>query len=648
MQKQRGITLIALVITVIVLLILAGVTVATLTGDNGIFTQIAKANFYTEMQAVNEQKDLSKITGFMNQKIGNNTSSLQVESDFLGENLGKNQETVTIVKNFSNTLKAEIVFARNNFGKGLMLDTKKIWRDNMYECQDLFSNDDFIGGVAKDFYYVSKDSSNGKENKYIYDSVTDICYKIEDTNIGSHTVHSLEYAKWILDGESMGGIGIVDDESGLMTSSDGTECYEPNLNNFSYKTEVIYYSQDLSTEKLVSVKEYIKNGKQKTIDGTYIFADYAQDKRKWANIKTTANGLEAYWVWIPRYAYKLDQATKKADIIFVNLENKKMDGTDLPEGYVVHPTFLENNTLKGIWFSKYNPSSIESIPIDSAEPEIPDLSNFKTEDTKIIYYNENNLDDIKEVNYSENPEQMIEEGGKKYYFYKYESKMWANIKTIANGLESWWVWIPRFAYKLESGTSSVILIDANDKPIDKATYGDTLPQGYIVHEAFNQEPNLKGMWFSKYNPSSKEVGKTDKGEASRPDLSNFNSSKTKLIYYNENNLDDIKEVDYSENPNQMIEDGGKKYYFYKYENNMWANIKCENEGLVSYWTWIPRYAYKLESGTTNIILIDENNKPLNTEVYGNSLPQGYTVHEAFTQDGNLKGIWFSKYNPSQN
>ena len=648
MQKQRGITLIALVITVIVLLILAGVTVATLTGDNGIFTQIAKANFYTEMQAVNEQKDLSKITGFMNQKIGDNTSALQVESDFLGENLGKNQETVTIVKNFSNTLKAEIVFARNNFGKGLMLDTKKIWRDNMYECQDLFSNDDFIGGVAKDFYYVSKDSSNGKENKYIYDSVTDICYKIEDTNIGSHTVHSLEYAKWILDGESMGGIGIVDDESGLMTSSDGTECYEPNLNNFSYKTEVIYYSQDLSTEKLVSVKEYIKNGKQKTIDGTYIFADYAQDKRKWANIKTTANGLEAYWVWIPRYAYKLDQATKKADIIFINLENKKMDGTDLPEGYVVHPTFLENNTLKGIWFSKYNPSSLESIPIDSTEPEIPDLSNFKEQDTKIIYYNENNLDDIKEVNYSENPEQMIEEGGKKYYFYKYESKMWANIKTIANGLESWWVWIPRFAYKLESGTSSVILIDANDKPIDKETYGDTLPQGYIVHEAFNQEPNLKGMWFSKYNPSSKEVGKTDKGEASRPDLSNFNSSKTKLIYYNENNLDDIKEVDYSENPNQMIEDGGKKYYFYKYENNMWANIKCENEGLVSYWTWIPRYAYKLESGTTNIILIDENNKPLNTEVYGNSLPQGYTVHEAFTQDGNLKGIWFSKYNPSQN
>ena len=33
-KKEKGITLIALVITIIVLLILAGVTIATLTGDN--------------------------------------------------------------------------------------------------------------------------------------------------------------------------------------------------------------------------------------------------------------------------------------------------------------------------------------------------------------------------------------------------------------------------------------------------------------------------------------------------------------------------------------------------------------------------------------------------------------------------------------
>ena len=39
MTNNKGITLIALVITIIVLLILAGVSIAMLTGQNGILTQ---------------------------------------------------------------------------------------------------------------------------------------------------------------------------------------------------------------------------------------------------------------------------------------------------------------------------------------------------------------------------------------------------------------------------------------------------------------------------------------------------------------------------------------------------------------------------------------------------------------------------------
>ena len=46
-KKNKGITLIALVITIIVLLILAGVAIVTLTGDNGILTQAGKAKTQT-------------------------------------------------------------------------------------------------------------------------------------------------------------------------------------------------------------------------------------------------------------------------------------------------------------------------------------------------------------------------------------------------------------------------------------------------------------------------------------------------------------------------------------------------------------------------------------------------------------------------
>ncbi len=47
--KNKGITLIALVITIIVLLILAGVTISTLTGDNGIITRASQAAEETEI-----------------------------------------------------------------------------------------------------------------------------------------------------------------------------------------------------------------------------------------------------------------------------------------------------------------------------------------------------------------------------------------------------------------------------------------------------------------------------------------------------------------------------------------------------------------------------------------------------------------------
>ena len=45
MKNQRGITLIALVVTIVVLLILAGTSIAMLTGDNGIINRAQQARY---------------------------------------------------------------------------------------------------------------------------------------------------------------------------------------------------------------------------------------------------------------------------------------------------------------------------------------------------------------------------------------------------------------------------------------------------------------------------------------------------------------------------------------------------------------------------------------------------------------------------
>ena len=59
LKINKGITLIALVITIIVLLILAGVTIATLTGDNGILTKAQNAKTQNDKATVKEKVDLA-------------------------------------------------------------------------------------------------------------------------------------------------------------------------------------------------------------------------------------------------------------------------------------------------------------------------------------------------------------------------------------------------------------------------------------------------------------------------------------------------------------------------------------------------------------------------------------------------------------
>ncbi|MDD3304299.1 MAG: hypothetical protein PHP54_05215 [Clostridia bacterium] len=97
--------------------------------------------------------------------------------------------------------------------------------------------------------------------------------------------------------------------------------------------------------------------------------DYAQ--KKWANIYTNNNGNKAYWVWIPRYAYKIDNphttTAEKINIKFLSgTSNVASDGSSI-EGYTIHPAFTFGDTqLSGIWVAKYEASSSDSNKVDSS------------------------------------------------------------------------------------------------------------------------------------------------------------------------------------------------------------------------------------------------------------------------------------------
>ena len=67
-KRNKGITLIALVVTIVVLLILAGTSIAMLAGDNGIITRAKQAKDATENAENEEQKQIQDIYDIANEK----------------------------------------------------------------------------------------------------------------------------------------------------------------------------------------------------------------------------------------------------------------------------------------------------------------------------------------------------------------------------------------------------------------------------------------------------------------------------------------------------------------------------------------------------------------------------------------------------
>ena len=151
--------------------------------------------------------------------------------------------------------------------------------------------------------------------------------------------------------------------------------------------QAVYWSDENATE------EYTADSFEPQMY-SYIMGDGKTDTKesRWANSKTEDG---SYWVWIPRYAYKITYYTdsNKAtvsetktqygdiDVLFMygtsNTHYRATDGTQqtLPEGYKVHPAFQAMTTeedfatnplgkwdteLEGIWVAKYEASREDS------------------------------------------------------------------------------------------------------------------------------------------------------------------------------------------------------------------------------------------------------------------------------------------------
>ena len=657
-KEKKGITLIALVITIIILIILAGVTLGILFKENGIIDRAKEASFKSKLSEVEDKLQL-----YWQNKVA--------EEIMNGANYTAKQKLPLV--NPENPVDATI------FNNHLKDEIKDITGKEASEVE---------------LYIIDKTKINANaEHTYLLHIESMQIYDMEGEHFGGKWHHTLKGLGSTAEGGGIEPEKTIEPE----ISEDGDIGWlKPDFNGFNKNhTNIIYFNENDDGDFIeVKLDNYLNDGRlsKKVVDGkTYIFDGYK--KKIWANIYMNANQIETYWVWIPRFAYIPDSVNKTMNIVFVDMNNNPIgerykekytvnndgtikiteDGVDVI--YTVHSAFdqkwnvVENGNqvektkkLQGIWMSKYQMTETNNSNVGNYSNicYAPVMTGFNENNTYIELWNEATEDFV----YPEDNSQLLKNNINNLnalnngtnYWYDYSKKVWANVKTVANGIECWWVWIPRYAYYPSSSGKEmeVIFVDVNNKPMDTATFGNKIPDGYIVHSAFTKKDGtqLKGIWMSKYQMTETNNSNisTYSEKCLPPDMTGFDPNCTYIELWDESTEDFV----YPENNSQLyknvsdlstLNSGTNKWY--DYSNKIWANIRTVGGGYDCWWVWIPRYAYyPSDSGKEmQVIFVDLNDKPMDKEKFGNELPAGFTVHSAFnTKDGKkLQGIWMSKY-----
>ena len=162
---------------------------------------------------------------------------------------------------------------------------------------------------------------------------------------------------------------------GSTGSTDGSWSDEKGVNTPVIKDDMELVTWDNNTNTFVT-------------DATNSSYDY--NNGQWANAKVTIDGVESYFVWIPRYKYKIEGQI--IDVKFIPITETEENKAD--DGYTIHPAFTSNKDnggwseeLPGIWVGKYESSLVNKETKEN-------IVTTETGDTSgnIIVDNNNNTD----------------------------------------------------------------------------------------------------------------------------------------------------------------------------------------------------------------------------------------------------------------
>ena len=405
-KKAQGITLIALVVTIVVLLILAGITIGLVFGPNGVVKKAQEAANKTNEAVINEQAQMNSVTSTIENMLnGVGGGSSETPEEPLPEGAvqfspveWENGQASTII-----TTSEEGYTLQYQIG-GI---TEENWIDTTsgYEITGLTLGQTVYGRLF-----------NGTEGSKTADiTITDLTKpsaqislsgtSVETTGSITATVKftdnesglNITGSKWVYNTNA----GAIGEDAGSYANS-FTNNNNPQTIALNSGTAGTYYlhvltvdnagnkietisdaitvkaglvadgsyneSKGVNTPKLGSGMTAIKWNGSSWVETTGSDSDwYDYSAKKWANAKTADGSM---WVWIPRYAYSIPSAGyHKSTATEISIEFMKGTSNETSEGrttfqnasgqgnWNIHPAFNYGQPVSGIWVAKFEASN---------------------------------------------------------------------------------------------------------------------------------------------------------------------------------------------------------------------------------------------------------------------------------------------------
>lgn len=448
MKQTKGITLVALVITIIVLIILAGVTMNILIGENGIITKTKEAARLTEKERVKE-----KVSILLAEYEIKQATESQTLSAFLTEKVGSGEIT-EIIEETDDAFVIEVEGYEFTISKS----TREITNvaDTNIKISITYPNGT-VGSTAKAVVTVANNKQTVDTSSLVYgwsNSRTVEPASWTSFTSGAELTHAIVGSEiwflWIKANYIGGEAGTVSQR--ISSQFNDVDTAIPTI------SATVTNSGDLSYATVSATVTYGFSGVKRVLwlEGTKTEADFA------------SSGIELTRVNDTHYSFTVTKNMNYTVYIEGNNGNKA----------------VTTKTVTGL-----------AAPAMVNPPEmIAGMTPIKWSGTTEV---STTVDDVSWYGYVAQAGPTTTGG----------SSRWANAKT-SNG--SYLVWIPRYSYKITSGEHGSGLSAGQAGTIDiKFSDGlvDDTSNAYTIHPAFTNVGNgglgeLTGFWVGKFENSN--------------------------------------------------------------------------------------------------------------------------------------------------